>query len=302
MSADRETSDHGGTGKGGGMSGHGTSDHGMSDQGVRNDDMTTSDISLLLADAADEVEIGIAPYAAVLRGGRRRKARRWAVASATALVLVGSAGTLAVAGMPGGDGGRGSSVATGLPPTEPAPDVRTPSRTLLGVGTDRGNEWRVYVDVWDAPRDLREAEAERAAMSEFGQIPSQVREPSELVGRSTYFVTSEYGDAGSERVLVEDAFTDEDSLSGKDVEAGAFPLSTGLVGPERLVVGRVDVTAERVTCTWKDGSTTQVPVVSAVPDYNSDDFVIRPADGSPVNWFVCVAPQGTAYKSVAVTK
>ena len=27
-----------------------------------------------------------------------------------------------------------------------------------------------------------------------------------------------------------------------------------------------------------------------------------PADGSPVNWFVCLAPKGTAYKSVVVTK
>ncbi|KJS52097.1 hypothetical protein VM98_33505 [Streptomyces rubellomurinus subsp. indigoferus] len=62
------------------------------------------------------------------------------------------------------------------------------------------------------------------------------------------------------------------------------------------------MTARSVTCTWQDGTKTEVPVVSEAGDYNSDDFVIRPADGSPVNWFVCLAPNGTAYKWVAVTR
>ncbi|WP_420076257.1 hypothetical protein ACOAKG_12615 [Streptomyces sp. JL3001] len=279
MSADRETN-------------HGMTSH----------DMTHTDIALLLADAADEVEIGIAPYDAVLRGGRRRRARRWAVATATALVLVGSAGTLAVAGMPGGGGDRGASVATS-PPTEPAPDVRTPARTLLAVGTDAGKDWRVYLDVWEAPRNEREAREERGAMAEFGHIPSDLREASELIGRSSYFVRREYGDATSDQVLIEDTFTAEDNMSGKDIEAVSVPLEPGSEsGPERLVVGQVAVTARSVTCTWQDGSKTQVPVVSEAGDYNSDDFVIRPADGSPVNWFVCLAPKGTAYKSVAVTR
>lgn len=60
---------------------------------------TDTDIAFLLAEAADEVEIGIAPYQAVLRGGRRRKARRWAIAAAAALVVAGSTGTLALAGV-----------------------------------------------------------------------------------------------------------------------------------------------------------------------------------------------------------
>ncbi|TXS45052.1 hypothetical protein EAO75_19260 [Streptomyces sp. uw30] len=278
MSADRETN-------------HGMTSH----------DMTHTDIAVLLADAADEVEIGIAPYDAVLRGGRRRKARRWAVATATAVVLVGSAGTLAVAGMPGGHGDRGSSVATSAP-TAPAPDVRTPSRTLLAAGTDQGKDWRVSIDVWEAPRNEREARAERGAMAEFGHIPSDLRDSSDLIGKSSYFVRRSFGDTGNEQVLIEDAFTAEDTMSGKDIEAAAVPLEPGADGPERLVVGQVAVTARSVTCTWKDGSTTEVPVVSEAHDVNSDDFVIRPADGSPVNWFVCLAPQGTAFQSVAVTK
>lgn len=278
MSADRETN-------------HGMTSH----------DMTHTDIALLLADAADEVEVGIAPYDAVLRGGRRRRARRWAVATATALVLVGSAGTLAVAGMPGGDGDRGARPASSRP-AEPAPDVRTPARTLLALGTDAGKDWRVYLDVWEAPRNEREAREERGAMAEFGHIPSDLSEASDLIGRSSYFVRREYGNTTSDQVLIEDTFTAEDNMSGKDIEAVSVPLEPGGSGPERLVVGQVAMTARSVTCTWQDGTKTEVPVVSEAGDYNSDDFVIRPADGSPVNWFVCLAPKGTAYKSAAVTR
>lgn len=70
----------------------------MSADRETNHDMAThTDIALLLAEAADEVEIGIA-----LPGGGprrwRRKARRWALAAAAALVIAGSTGTLALAG------------------------------------------------------------------------------------------------------------------------------------------------------------------------------------------------------------
>ncbi|MEV0476818.1 hypothetical protein AB0I50_44310 [Streptomyces prunicolor] len=61
----------------------------MSADRETNQTMTDRDIALLLADAADEVEIGIAPYQAVIRGGRRRRARRWALATATALARHG---------------------------------------------------------------------------------------------------------------------------------------------------------------------------------------------------------------------
>ncbi|MFE1883115.1 hypothetical protein ACFW7O_26195, partial [Streptomyces diastatochromogenes] len=79
----------------------------MSADQNRNHDMSQTDIALLLADAADEVEIGIAPVQAVIRGGRRRRARRWAVATVTALVVAGATGALAVTGLPGGNGGHG---------------------------------------------------------------------------------------------------------------------------------------------------------------------------------------------------
>lgn len=180
--------------------------------------------------------------------------------------------------------------------------MNTPRRTLLAVGTDRGKEWQVTIDVWEAPRNEFDAQAELDAMAEFGARPSDVRDASSLIGKSSYFVRWSDGEAVNSPVLTDGAFTAEDTMSGKDIEAAAVPLERGSDGPKRLVIGQVAVTAQRVTCTWKDGSTTEVPVVSEGYDVNTDDFVIRPADGSPVNWFVCVAPEGTAYKSVEVTK
>ncbi|MEV7452227.1 hypothetical protein [Streptomyces nigra] len=273
----------------------------------------TSDIALLLADAADGVEIGTAPYAAVLRGGRRRRARRWAAATATALALVASAGTLAVTGLPAGGGSGVTSVATNPapPPTPPGPDVRTPSRTLLASGTDDGEKWRVLVDLWEAPRTKDQAAAELAAMRSYGQRPADLDDPEDLIGRSTYFVLREYGEQDTARVVSEGAFTDGATASGEDVEAVALPLAPGGKGAKRLVVGRVALNARKVTCTWKDGTTTEVPSFfeaagGATPtksvDMGSEDPLIRVVDGSPEAWFACVAPEGTAFKSVAVTK
>ncbi|MFE2642290.1 hypothetical protein ACFXDO_06870 [Streptomyces nigra] len=275
-----------------------------------------SDIALLLADAADGVEIGTAPYAEVVRGGRRRRARRWAAASATALALVASAGTLAVTGLPAGGGSGDTSVATNPapPPTPPGPDVRTPSRTVLASGTDHGKRWRVLVDLWDAPRTERQADTQLAAMRSFGQRPANVADAADLVGRSTYFVLRENGKAGTARVVSEGAFTDGPASSGEDIEAVAMPLMPGAKdaeGAQRLVVGRVALDARKVTCTWKDGTTTEVPSFfeaagGATPtksvDMGSENPLIRVVDGSPVAWFACVAPEGTAFKSVAVTK
>ncbi|MEV0635981.1 hypothetical protein AB0I77_13590 [Streptomyces sp. NPDC050619] len=263
-------------------------------------DMTHGDIALLLADATDEVEIGIAPYQAVIRGGRRRRARRWAVAAATALVLAGSSATLAVAGLPGGDGGRAATLAT--PPAPSAePDVLTAQRTLLATGTDQGKEWRVYIDVWAAPGDEAEAAGQLEAMGEYGERPVEADQASELVGQSSYFVRRDAGD-GEPAGMMEGAFTKTDTMAGTDIQAGAVPLEPGSEGLNRLVVGQVAKTAQRVTCTWKNGTSTDVHVVPHGYDVNNDELVIRPADGSPVNWFVCLAPKGTEYKSVEVTK
>lgn len=183
-------------------------------------DMSDSDIAVLLADATDEVEIGIAPYQAVLRGGRRRRARRWAVAAATALVLAGSSATLAVAGLPGGGDGRGA-VAT-QPPVTGTPNVFEPAnRTTLATGTENGKEWRVTVDTWQAPVDTAEAEATMHAMQAYGEYPPDVRGASDLVGKIAYFVHRDYG--GESTKVMENTVPKTDRLTGTDLMSGSLP-------------------------------------------------------------------------------
>ncbi|MER5913815.1 hypothetical protein ABT124_25865 [Streptomyces sp. NPDC001982] len=262
--------------------------------------MTQTDIALLLADAADEVEIGIAPVQAVMRGGRRRRARRWAVAAATAVVLAGSTGaTVALTGLHGGGDG------TVAPATRrPAPDGRQvdlPQRTQLAAGTDRGTRWRIVIDVWEAPRDRAEAQVQLDAMREFREAPVDVHRPADLVGKGSFFVKRGLdGDTG--QIVLQNTLPAPDAaLSGKDLFASARSLRpTDPDDAERLVIGQVAVTAQQVTCTWKNGMTSVVSVVSE--GYEPGDMVIRPVAGSSANWFVCLAPAGTAYKSVEVTK
>ncbi|MGW3492934.1 hypothetical protein [Streptomyces sp. NPDC001020] len=263
-----------------------------------NQDMTHRDIALLLADAADEVEIGIAPYQAVIRGGRRRRARRLAVAGATALVLAGSTGaTLALAGLPGEGGNRVAPAAT-QPASPEARHVSQPQRTELAAGTDQGEEWAVYIDVWGAPRDESEARLQLGAMREYGVHPAEVGKASDLVGKTSYFVARGVGD-GQPRTIMFNTVKKWDRMSGGDIQSMAAPLKPGTLGPYRLVVGKVAKTAQQVTCTWKDGTTS---VVHRASDDNPKHRGIRSAAGSPVNWFVCLGPKGTGWKSDEVSK
>ncbi|MFG2724777.1 hypothetical protein [Streptomyces canus] len=255
-------------------------------------DMSDSDIALLLADAADEVEIGIAPYQAVLRGGRRRRARRWAVATATALVLAGSSATLAVAGLPGGDGGQ---VAT--QPLVPADaDPSRVLQTTLATGTDQGTKWRVLIDVWSAPRDEKQAEAQRAAMALRGETPPDAHDASDLIGKITYFVYRGYGDKTTK--IMENTVPASDTMTGTDLISGSLPLQPDAKADVRLVIGYIANTAQRVNCTWTNETATVVEKAGAAT--GTDVPAIRSAAGSPYNWFVCLAPKGTEYKTAEV--
>lgn len=258
-------------------------------------DMANGDMAFLLAEAADEVEIGMAPVQAVMRGGRRRRARRWAVGAAAALAI--ATGSLAVAGLQGGDGNRVVPVAT-PPPTLEERNVSTPQRTLLASGTEKGKKWMVFIDVWPVPRDDVEAEAQFTAMAEYGGTLGDVR-ASDLIGKSLFLVRRSFGDTESK--VFEDMLTKESVQSGKDIQSAAIPLEPGSDGPFRLVIGHVAKTAQRVTCTWKDGTAAEVRRLPEGHDLNSGEQAVRSAEGSPVDWFVCLAPEGTASKSVEVT-
>ena len=273
----------------------------MSADRETNHEMTNTDIALLLAEAADGVEIGIAPTQAVIRGGRRRKARRWAVATAAALAIVGSTGTLALAGLPGdGDGHRGAQVAT-HPPTSVAPRLGGPQSTLLASGSEDGKYWEVSVDVWGAPRNAAEAQTELTAMSEAGEFPGDVRKASDLIGKSAYFVHRSYGDQRS--LVILGTLAKGDRQSDTDLMSGSARLQPASQDPVRLVVGRIAKTAQEVTCNWKDGTSTKVHKVPANTYVNNGlPQGIRPADGSPDNWFVCLAPKTTSFESAFVTK
>ncbi|WP_229914006.1 hypothetical protein [Streptomyces capitiformicae] len=261
--------------------------------------MTHRDIALLLADAADEVEIGMAPVQAVVRGGRRRRTRRWAVAAAAAVVIAGSTGTLAVAGLQGGDGNRGAPAAT-QPSATAVRNVPTPRQTLLAVGTFKGQYWQVVVDVWKAPHDEAEAREQLAAMAARGERPTDLRQASELIGKHWTFVQFTLGDADPRTKLAMSS-EEETTLSGKEFEVLTTPSDPSDSLFDRLVIGNVARSAQRVTCTWKDGTTTVVLRESLYnDDFNSDEFLIRPVEGSYRSWYLCLAPDGTAYESTKV--
>lgn len=271
----------------------------MSANRETNHDMaaTDADISFLLAEAADEVEIGMAPYQAVLRGGRRRKARRWATAAAVALVVAGSTGTLALAGGAGtDDGGRRVVPAVTGPSTPERRHVYEPQATIVGRGTAHGKEWSVEVIVWGAPRNEMEAQYQRSRMSEYALTPTGTQVASDLIGKGWVFVRLFAGDDSPETVL--DGPVDKgDSWSGTDIEAASVPLRIGRAGAagasRLLVIGKVATTAQEVTCTWDDGTT--IKAGKAAPGTglgSSYEDLIRPVDGSRPNWFVCVPPEG----------
>ncbi len=274
----------------------------MSADRETNTTMTDRDIALLLADAADEVEIGIAPYQAVIRGGRRRRARRWALATAAALVITGASGTLALAGLRDGDGVEVTPAVTQRPTEPSTPEERhvyEPQDTMIGTGTVGGKEWRVTVQVWGAPRDAGEAWAQMQRMKAYGEVPLAVDKSSQLVGKYSFFVRRSIGD-GKESVITQNSIDTKDRMAGVDLESAALSLDPNHSEPQRLVVGQVAKTAQQVACTWKNGTTTYASLVPAGADLNTDESSIRPVAGAPVNWFVCVGAAGASVDSVRV--
>ncbi|MCZ0989507.1 hypothetical protein [Streptomyces diastatochromogenes] len=273
----------------------------MSADQNRNHDMSQTDIALLLADAADEVEIGIAPVQAVIRGGRRRRARRWAVATVTALVVAGSTGALAVTGLPGGGHGDRQTNVAKPPASAEARHVYEPQRTELARGTYKGKEWHVTVQVWGAPRNEAEADRQFDAMAELGIEPADARKPADLIGKISYFATRGWGENRPQQVMFNTVEKFE-KYSGTDLEAAATRLGYGGESSGRLVIGIVAKTARQVTCHWKDGTTA---VAEPTEGFSAHDTgsAIRVVDGfQGANWFVCTGPAGTSYASAEVTK
>ncbi|MEU5531926.1 hypothetical protein [Streptomyces sp. NPDC020362] len=264
--------------------------------------MTQTDIAFLLADAADEVEIGTAPVQAVLRGGRRRRARRWAVASATALVVAGTTGALAVTGLPGGGHADRQANVAKPPASAEERHVYEPQRTEIARGTYRGKGWNVTVQVWGAPRNKAEADRQFDAMAELGIKPAEGDEPADLIGMTSFFAVRGWGEIDRPQQVMFNSVEKFERFSGTDMEAAATRLGTGGESSGRLVIGIVAKTARQVTCRWKDGTTS---VAEPAEGFSAHDTgsAIRSVDGfRGANWFTCVAPEGTSYASAEVTK
>ncbi|MGW3628752.1 hypothetical protein ACWD7F_01065 [Streptomyces sp. NPDC005122] len=265
--------------------------------------MTHGDIAVLLATAAEEVRIGPAPCQALVRGGRRRRARRWAMAATAALVVAGSTGTLALAGATDDDAKRVAPAAT-RPPVSDERHLYEPRSSDLARGTDHGKKWKVIIYVWGAPRDRTEARRQLDAMTDSGFGKPGVEPPtaSGLVGKSAYVVRLTLD--GRTTTRMRGSFEKGDDTFQ---QSAAMPLETRRTATsgsdQRLVIGQAPTTAQEVTCTWDDATTTTAyrpaPGTGIAGDFED---LIRPADGSPSDWFVCLGPEGRTFRTVTVTK
>ncbi|MFF4402473.1 hypothetical protein [Streptomyces sp. NPDC001480] len=258
-------------------------------------DMTQTDIAFLLADTADSVAIGTAPVEAVMRGGRRRKARRWAVAAATAVMLAGATvTTLAYAGLTGGHGERGAPAAT-----RPAPQTRevgVPEWADLSGGKYEGKAWQVGVQVWPAPHNESEAAAQWDAMGNFGYQPESVTRYTDLIGKTSVSAILADKEGRGKQVL----FNKLPPATG--MQAGLTPLAQ-VRTPFTLVIGEAAKSAKEITCHWKDGNSSVARRGEETYSIDAPNAALRPAAAYPgANWFVCAAPKGTDFESVEVTK
>ncbi|MGW1888837.1 hypothetical protein ACWCP6_01055 [Streptomyces sp. NPDC002004] len=211
-------------------------------------DMAHHDIAVRLAEAADEVEVGIAPYQAVLRGGRRRRARRWALGAVGAVLITGAAGSLALTAA---DGHQRSQVTTDRRSVQER-HVYIPQRTTITEVYDEetGTNAEVSVEVWGAPQDAAEAREQQRRMTGYGVWDERSGEPEPARGRSWFAVVAIAAD-GRMGVPVwgfQDKTGAADGLGfeGYGIKVGGTDLTVGHVGPrvKRVVFEYQDGTRE----------------------------------------------------------
>ncbi|MEU6462457.1 hypothetical protein [Streptomyces sp. NPDC046976] len=260
--------------------------------------MAQDRIALLLADAAQEIETGPAPVAAVVRSGRRRRARRWAATAVAAAVVAG--GTVgAVTVLPDRESASPAERGVG------GELVDEPVMAAVGSGTRDGANWSVNTQVWPAPRDRSEAVRQMKAMADWGLTPVTSGSPSDLIGRTSYFVYRAFqkGDGKPTlRMVTSDTVAGLPRPKGTEIHVFLKPLAPD-DSTQNLVVGMVARTARQVTCHWKDGSATTADLAPADTPIRPSIAAIRSIEGFPTaNWFYCAAPGKTAYKSAEVTK
>ncbi|WP_157245890.1 hypothetical protein [Nonomuraea typhae] len=196
------------------------------------------DVALLLKKAAEQVEIEAAPYQAVVRGGRRRRARRRAVLAGVALAVVvsGFAGTAAFEDRPIVNWDRAN-------PTAVQRHVYDPQVTALGVVAGR----RLFIEVWGAPRDDAELREQKARMIRAGVWEGRAPKgfPPPAVGETWFFVYAP-GDSGGKEPVASGVEAPPDGNLGNILVAG--------LDRRRLAMGMVSPDVVRITGDWSTGS------------------------------------------------
>lgn len=205
-----------------------------------------SDITHRLADVADGVEIGAAPYQAVLRGGRRRKARRWALGALAAATIVGSTGSLALAVVDGRDHAQAASQhGTARDRHVYAPRLTPLTEVRDGSGTRVA---RVELRVWGAPRDEAEARGQRKAMIGAGVWDERTTDPVPNFDRPWYAIVVSAD--GKERVT---SFGLQDKDPGGDDGLSFASVEFELKG-RKVTVGHVGPKTHRVVYEYENGT------------------------------------------------
>ncbi|MFE0131492.1 hypothetical protein ACFWY6_07910 [Streptomyces sp. NPDC059037] len=201
---------------------------------AQHDTAAHSDIAHRLATVADEVEIGTAPYQAVLRGGRRRKARRWVVGAVAAVAIAGSTGSLALAMVDGRDQAQVAS----QDGTARERHVYTPQFTpLTEVFDETGTPvTQMELQVWGAPRDDAEARGQKKAMIKAGVWDERTSDPVPNFDVPWYAVTIA---ADGKKKVTYFGLQDKDpggddglSFASAEIEVKGKKLTVGHVGPK----------------------------------------------------------------------
>ncbi|MFC7308491.1 hypothetical protein ACFQVC_30270 [Streptomyces monticola] len=234
-------------------------------------EMSHADVALLLADAADGIEPGAAPCQAVMRGGKRRKARRWLAGAATALVLAGSTGSIAIAVVDGRD-------QTHVADKRLSPDERnvySPARVQLAELFDKGGSIKAYVsvEVWGAPLSRTEAARQKDRMVDYGVWDERKNDKAPLLERAWSSVVV-VDPATGRRELVSFGLVD------KNPDPMGYESSEFTLKGSRLTVGQVGPGVKSVAFEYEDS--TSEPELFKVPGTGKRWF-LQDRDDSPAS-------------------
>ncbi|MEV6029431.1 hypothetical protein [Streptomyces sp. NPDC052036] len=235
---------------------------------------TGTDISELLANATQGVQIKHAPVEAIVAGGTRRRTRRRAAeAVAVALAVACTAGILTSV-FPHTDSGTASIAA--------APDATIrPITQVIATGVVDGKPWTLSIDIWQRAANADAAAREWKA-TQKAEYPDPQRAGGEggpqLVHTGWFFANLNIGDG---RVFVtDDALTatgdrNVETSWGKFTPTGTHWYVTGMAGPA----------VHAVTCTWDDGhkATPQLQTIAGTDNrfFAIDAPTPKPNDGVP---------------------